>query len=151
MQRLPPAVVCPAKPRVGGAYGSFPYGGVPLHGTNSPADVWKHKCRLSFSSNPGHKFTASAVNRTTEQLLVPIQDELRAWFGQSLAVDGQQSQDAAFMQRALQLSRQALGHTAPNPMVGCVIVDRFGRIVGEGYHPKAGEPHAEVSASSVLT
>ena len=123
------------------------FGGVPLHGSNATADVWRHKCRSPFSTNRGHTFTASAVNQSSEQLLVPIQDELRAWFGQSPVVDGQQPQDAAFMQRALQLSRQALGHTAPNPMVGCVIVDRFGRIVGEGYHPKAGEPHAEVSAT----
>jgi diaminohydroxyphosphoribosylaminopyrimidine deaminase / 5-amino-6-(5-phosphoribosylamino)uracil reductase len=49
------------------------------------------------------------------------------------------------MQRCLQLARQAIGHTAPNPMVGCVIV-KDDAIVGEGFHPKAGEPHAEVFA-----
>jgi diaminohydroxyphosphoribosylaminopyrimidine deaminase / 5-amino-6-(5-phosphoribosylamino)uracil reductase len=57
----------------------------------------------------------------------------------------QQPQDAQYMQRCLQLARQAIGHTAPNPMVGCVIV-KNGTIVGEGYHPKAGEPHAEIFA-----
>jgi len=49
------------------------------------------------------------------------------------------------MQRALQLARQAQGRTAPNPTVGAVIV-RDGQIVGEGFHPRAGEPHAEIFA-----
>ncbi len=49
------------------------------------------------------------------------------------------------MQRCLQLAQQAAGFTTPNPLVGCVI-ERDGEIVGEGYHPKAGEPHAEVFA-----
>lgn len=50
------------------------------------------------------------------------------------------------MQRALALALQAEGNTSPNPMVGCVIVDDDGNIVGEGYHHKAGEAHAEVNA-----
>ncbi|WP_366525053.1 bifunctional diaminohydroxyphosphoribosylaminopyrimidine deaminase/5-amino-6-(5-phosphoribosylamino)uracil reductase RibD [Acaryochloris sp. IP29b_bin.137] len=49
------------------------------------------------------------------------------------------------MQRCLYLAQQAAGFTTPNPLVGCVI-ERDGEIVGEGYHPKAGEPHAEVFA-----
>jgi diaminohydroxyphosphoribosylaminopyrimidine deaminase / 5-amino-6-(5-phosphoribosylamino)uracil reductase len=53
--------------------------------------------------------------------------------------------DRAFMQRCLVLAQQALGKTAPNPLVGSVIV-RDREIVGEGFHPKAGEPHAEVFA-----
>ncbi len=53
--------------------------------------------------------------------------------------------DRATIQRCLHLARQALGRTAPNPMVGCVIV-KNGRIVGEGFHPGAGHPHAEVRA-----
>jgi diaminohydroxyphosphoribosylaminopyrimidine deaminase / 5-amino-6-(5-phosphoribosylamino)uracil reductase len=51
----------------------------------------------------------------------------------------------AWMQRCLTLARQGLGRTAPNPMVGCVVV-KDGEVVGEGFHPKAGEPHAEVFA-----
>ncbi len=54
--------------------------------------------------------------------------------------------DEEYMQRALVLAVQAEGDTSPNPMVGCVIVDADGNIVGEGYHHKAGEPHAEVNA-----
>ncbi|MCH9054868.1 bifunctional diaminohydroxyphosphoribosylaminopyrimidine deaminase/5-amino-6-(5-phosphoribosylamino)uracil reductase RibD [Synechococcus sp. PCC 6716] len=53
--------------------------------------------------------------------------------------------DALYMERCLQLAEQARGHTSPNPLVGCVIVAAQ-RIIGEGFHPKAGEPHAEVFA-----
>ncbi|MFQ4165330.1 MULTISPECIES: bifunctional diaminohydroxyphosphoribosylaminopyrimidine deaminase/5-amino-6-(5-phosphoribosylamino)uracil reductase RibD [Nostocales] len=49
------------------------------------------------------------------------------------------------MQRCLELARRAVGRTSPNPMVGAVIV-KDGKIVGEGFHPRAGEPHAEVFA-----
>ena len=49
------------------------------------------------------------------------------------------------MKRALALARRGLGRTSPNPAVGCVIV-RNGEIVGEGWHRKAGTPHAEVHA-----
>ena len=49
------------------------------------------------------------------------------------------------MQRALDLARQAKGRTSPNPLVGAVIV-KDGKVIGEGYHQKAGSPHAEVHA-----
>ena len=51
----------------------------------------------------------------------------------------------AFMQRALDLARRAKGRTSPNPLVGAVIV-KNGKVIGEGYHQKAGTPHAEVHA-----
>lgn len=53
--------------------------------------------------------------------------------------------DREMMQRCLTLARSALGRTAPNPLVGSVIV-QDGQIVGEGFHPGAGQPHAEVFA-----
>lgn len=53
--------------------------------------------------------------------------------------------DHAFMARALELARKGLYSTHPNPRVGCVIV-RDGEVVGEGWHARAGEPHAEVHA-----
>lgn len=49
------------------------------------------------------------------------------------------------MQRCLELARNGLGSTYPNPLVGSVIVYN-GEIIGEGWHQKAGEPHAEVNA-----
>ncbi len=49
------------------------------------------------------------------------------------------------MNRALELAAKARGYTSPNPMVGAVIV-RNGRIVGEGYHRRAGQEHAETAA-----
>lgn len=53
--------------------------------------------------------------------------------------------DAAFMAHAIRLAERGLYTTDPNPRVGCVIV-RAGRVVGEGWHARAGEPHAEVHA-----
>jgi diaminohydroxyphosphoribosylaminopyrimidine deaminase/5-amino-6-(5-phosphoribosylamino)uracil reductase len=53
--------------------------------------------------------------------------------------------DSRMMRRCLELARRALGRTSPNPMVGAVVV-KDGEIVGEGFHPRAGEPHAEVFA-----
>lgn len=50
------------------------------------------------------------------------------------------------MRRAVTLSARALGHTAPNPVVGCVILDASGAVAGEGWHQRAGGPHAEVNA-----
>ncbi|MBI1785536.1 bifunctional diaminohydroxyphosphoribosylaminopyrimidine deaminase/5-amino-6-(5-phosphoribosylamino)uracil reductase RibD [Candidatus Sumerlaeota bacterium] len=53
--------------------------------------------------------------------------------------------DETFMRNALALAEKARGRTSPNPMVGAVIV-KDGRIVGHGFHAKAGDPHAEVIA-----
>ncbi|WEK09387.1 MAG: bifunctional diaminohydroxyphosphoribosylaminopyrimidine deaminase/5-amino-6-(5-phosphoribosylamino)uracil reductase RibD [Candidatus Pseudomonas colombiensis] len=53
--------------------------------------------------------------------------------------------DAHYMARALELARKGWYSTHPNPRVGCVIV-RDGQVVGEGWHVRAGEPHAEVHA-----
>ena len=53
--------------------------------------------------------------------------------------------DYIYMQRCLQLASCGAGSTSPNPMVGAVIVCDS-RIIGEGYHVRAGEPHAEVNA-----
>ncbi|CAM3027969.1 riboflavin biosynthesis protein RibD [Streptomyces sp. HPH0547] len=50
------------------------------------------------------------------------------------------------MRRAIELAARGLGSTSPNPVVGCVVLDREGRTVGEGWHQRAGGPHAEVHA-----
>lgn len=57
----------------------------------------------------------------------------------------------AFMRRALELAANGRGAVSPNPMVGAVIVDAEGRIIGQGWHRRYGGPHAEVNAvTSVL-
>ena len=53
--------------------------------------------------------------------------------------------EETYMRRCLQLAALGLGYTSPNPMVGAVIV-RDGKIIGEGYHHRCGEAHAEVNA-----
>jgi len=53
--------------------------------------------------------------------------------------------DQRFMRRALELAARARGRTSPNPLVGAVLV-KDGQIIGEGYHQRAGTPHAEINA-----
>jgi diaminohydroxyphosphoribosylaminopyrimidine deaminase / 5-amino-6-(5-phosphoribosylamino)uracil reductase len=53
--------------------------------------------------------------------------------------------DHLFLERAYELASRGIGSVSPNPAVGAVVVSQ-GRIVGEGYHHRAGEPHAEVNA-----
>ncbi|MGC3961398.1 MAG: bifunctional diaminohydroxyphosphoribosylaminopyrimidine deaminase/5-amino-6-(5-phosphoribosylamino)uracil reductase RibD [Verrucomicrobiota bacterium] len=55
------------------------------------------------------------------------------------------NQDQEFMHLALRLARKGYGATSPNPMVGAVLVKR-GRIIGRGWHRRAGLPHAEIEA-----
>jgi diaminohydroxyphosphoribosylaminopyrimidine deaminase/5-amino-6-(5-phosphoribosylamino)uracil reductase len=54
--------------------------------------------------------------------------------------------DHGHMARALQLAERGIYSTAPNPAVGCVLLDATGAVVGEGWHQRAGQPHAEVHA-----
>ena len=58
--------------------------------------------------------------------------------------------DQDYMRRAISLAERARGWTSPNPLVGAVIV-KDGRIIGEGYHKKYGELHAERNAIASLT
>src|SRR5258707_732824 len=50
-----------------------------------------------------------------------------------------------FMRQALALARRGYGTTSPNPMVGAVLVKR-GKVIGRGWHQRAGGPHAEIEA-----
>ena len=86
-------------------------------------------------------------------MMVYNSNSIEAWHTGTLYVDNYvspmqttvQDSDRKFMRQALDLARRGLGHTSPNPAVGCVIV-KEGQVVGEGFHPKAGMPHAEVYA-----
>ena len=51
-----------------------------------------------------------------------------------------------WMRRALTLAALGEGRTSPNPLVGAVVLDAAGQLVGEGFHARAGEAHAEVGA-----
>src|SRR5688572_9463941 len=57
------------------------------------------------------------------------------------------SSDEKWMRMALRLAERAYGHTSPNPMVGALLV-RGEKILGKGWHRRAGEPHAEIEALS---
>jgi diaminohydroxyphosphoribosylaminopyrimidine deaminase / 5-amino-6-(5-phosphoribosylamino)uracil reductase len=59
--------------------------------------------------------------------------------------------DERHMARCLELARRAEGRTAPNPLVGCVIVAPSGEVVAEGWHRRAGAPHAEAAALASLS
>ncbi len=61
-----------------------------------------------------------------------------------------QSEDSLYMNRCLDLAGGAEGYTSPNPMVGAVVVHN-GKIIGEGFHLRAGQPHAEVNAINSVT
>ena len=62
----------------------------------------------------------------------------------------QATTDEAHMRRCLELARPHAGRTAPNPIVGCVIVDARGRVIAEGAHAGPGTPHAEIIALTKL-
>ena len=60
------------------------------------------------------------------------------------------AEDTRHMRRALELAARGAGHVAPNPMVGAVIV-KDGRVIGEGWHERYGQPHAERNALAACT
>ena len=60
------------------------------------------------------------------------------------------NEDIKFMRRAIELSLKGYGYVNPNPLVGAVIV-KNGKIIGEGYHHRFGENHAEINAINNAT
>ncbi|VVB12255.1 unnamed protein product [Arabis nemorensis] len=91
---------------------------------------------ISFQ-NPKHVFRTLHKSQTC--FINPVLAAMRSEEGVEA------SSDAFYMRKCVELAKKAIGCTSPNPMVGCVIV-KDGEIVGEGFHPKAGQPHAEVFA-----
>ena len=59
--------------------------------------------------------------------------------------------DRKWMQLALEIAEWGVGYVSPNPMVGCVIVDSEGNKIGQGYHERYGQAHAEVNAAESVT
>jgi diaminohydroxyphosphoribosylaminopyrimidine deaminase / 5-amino-6-(5-phosphoribosylamino)uracil reductase len=54
--------------------------------------------------------------------------------------------DSVWLKRALRLAARGWGRVQPNPLVGAIVLDGEGRLVGQGYHAEYGQPHAEVHA-----
>ena len=112
------------------------------------------------SPSNGQSSTANGAAHVAHGEIRAANGEIRAANGASSAADGffstaqgdsspTQAEDERWMRRCLQLARQGELTTAPNPMVGAVIVYGTGadaRILGEGYHLRPGEGHAEVLA-----
>ncbi len=67
-------------------------------------------------------------------------------FAPQTITDMTSDKDIAFMQTCLDLAARAAGRTSPNPMVGAVVLSSEGELVGQGFHHRAGEAHAEVLA-----
>ena len=89
--------------------------------------------------NAYHNSQLSILNSQLNQLSIlnsqfPIKPTLRIFM------------DQLYMRRCLQLAANGRQNAKPNPMVGAVIVAADGRIIGEGYHVRCGEGHAEVNA-----
>ncbi|KAL1205339.1 Riboflavin biosynthesis protein PYRD [Cardamine amara subsp. amara] len=93
---------------------------------------------LTSFQNPKHSFFTVSFNRSLKSQSNPVLSAMRS-------EEGVEVDDAFYMRKCVELAKRATGCTSPNPMVGCVIV-KDGDIVGQGFHPKAGQPHAEVFA-----
>ena len=84
---------------------------------------------------------------SSERALIPIGTVVAAhWHPGVSAAPMLPSPWLPWMRRALQLAELGQGRTSPNPMVGAVVLDAAGTLVGEGFHARTGEPHAEVGA-----
>ncbi|HYU16791.1 MAG TPA: bifunctional diaminohydroxyphosphoribosylaminopyrimidine deaminase/5-amino-6-(5-phosphoribosylamino)uracil reductase RibD, partial [Candidatus Acidoferrum sp.] len=71
---------------------------------------------------------------------------MRARVAASRIEKGGARRDEELMRRCLELARRGEGRTSPDPMLGCVVVDRRGVVVAEGWYRRAGGAHAEVHA-----
>src|SRR5947209_1545547 len=82
-----------------------------------------------------------AATRQQSQLRV----SLALWLSTPKVGTVTESVHEGYMRLALRLARKGYGCTSPNPMVGAVLV-KSGQIIGQGWHRRAGEPHAEIEA-----
>ncbi|GAB2262906.1 hypothetical protein Droror1_Dr00003903 [Drosera rotundifolia] len=123
---------------------------IPSYGSlNSPKSVSNS---LTTKLNPQlHHFQMGRVisgprsNFWSSESGVMNRGVITVWCQGSDMEEEDEDEDRFYMRRAVELAREGIGCTSPNPMVGCIIV-KDGKIVGEGFHPKAGQPHAEVFA-----
>jgi diaminohydroxyphosphoribosylaminopyrimidine deaminase / 5-amino-6-(5-phosphoribosylamino)uracil reductase len=93
-------------------------------------------------SHPGH---TDSLSKQSTRLAAPEPAQKESRVGQAPQPPGARS-DAELMARALFHAARGQGRTTPNPMVGAVILDAAGVVIGHGWHERAGEAHAEVNA-----
>ncbi|XP_057788634.1 riboflavin biosynthesis protein PYRD, chloroplastic-like [Salvia miltiorrhiza] len=106
---------------------------LPIHTSHNP--TFLPNSRFGLCNSPKRVSETKTSSRNSARLAVIRCGEMQA----------DKFDHVHYMRRCIELARKAIGCTSPNPMVGCVIV-KDGKIVGEGFHPKAGQPHAEVFA-----
>lgn len=103
---------------------------------------------LSLSSNPLRIFNLTSPQNPNHGFFKRLHKSQTGFSTPVLAARRREEvfevDDAFYMRKCVELAKRAIGCTSPNPMVGCVIV-KDGDIVGQGFHPKAGQPHAEVT------
>lgn len=108
--------------------------------SSSVADTSAFRIRSRHVIFPKRPFAREMVMMSTKCALTATPSAS----GEDTLPQGATEVDAAYMRMCVDLAKEAIGKTSPNPIVGCVIV-KDGKIVGRGFHPKAGEPHAEVT------
>ena len=96
---------------------------------------------LSISSDDSFNVIAEINSRKSALEFVMVKQSLQVY---TMKIHPHHT-DKQFMKRVLELAARGRGHVSPNPLVGCVIVHED-KIVGEGWHEKYGEAHAEVNA-----
>lgn len=107
-----------------------------LHTTSSMKSIHHHKHFIETTGFISHK-THTALNAPNTRLYQSLVEEKTSVISDA---------DNIYMRKAIEAASNGLGNTFPNPAVGCVLVSGDDEIIGVGFHPKAGYPHAEVFA-----
>ena len=109
------------------------YGFNSLHTTSSMKSIHHHKHFIETGFI--YRKTHTALNAPTTRLYQSLVEEKSSVISDA---------DNIYMRKAIEAASNGLGNTFPNPAVGCVLVSGDDDIIGVGFHPKAGYPHAEV-------
>ena len=124
-----------------GATGSHPKSPTQCATTRRPGQ-WSASSRVLFSSSTESSTTSADAEDATTDTDTDIDTTVTTTRTSTLTGD-----DRGFLQTALEHAKIGHGHTFPNPAVGCVLVQQdTGDVLGAGFHPKAGYPHAEIFA-----
>ena len=107
--------------------------------------AWSPTSRVLISSTTRTGGGRRGVIATSRTLSLSIKLRNQLHFSKLLSTLS--AVDEEYMRQAISIARKGLTHTFPNPAVGCVLVENeTGRVLGAGFHPRAGYPHAEVFA-----